>query len=230
MAADHMHTDLGNSAVDDQRCPFCHLEPGRIFVSNEHAVAVLDGFPVNPGHALIIPRRHIVSLFEATIEEREGLFDLLAEAREQLRAERKPDGFNIGINDGAAAGQTIFHLHIHLIPRYVGDIDDFIPWSRYPLDLGHNFVLAHSTCNRSKRDFLAARCHLEKWQKRNHVHGTTLGQEFDAQGILHNRKATEKIAIWAYSQAEAASANLWLRKDDVSPIDPGWRDVLSAAL
>lgn len=114
--------------------------------------------------------------------------------------------------------------------REGGDIDHFIPWSRYPLDLGHNFMLAHSTCNRSKRDFLAAPCHLEKWQKRNHVHGTTLGQEFDAQGILHNQGATEKIAIWAYSQAEAASANLWLRKDDVFPIDRGWRDVLSAVL
>jgi|AMWB02.1.fsa_nt_gi diadenosine tetraphosphate (Ap4A) HIT family hydrolase len=124
MAADRIHADLGISDVDGQRCPFCHLEPGRIFASNEYAVAVLDGYPVNPGHALIIPRRHIVSLFEATAEEREGLFDLLAEAREQLRAERKPAGFNIGINDGAAAGQTIFHLHIHLIPRYVGDCED----------------------------------------------------------------------------------------------------------
>jgi hypothetical protein len=109
-----------------------------------------------------------------------------------------------------------------------GDLDHFIPWSRYPLDLGHNFVLSHSACNRSKRDFLAAPCHLEKWQKRNHIHGMTLGQEFDAHGILHNQKATEKIAIWAYSQAEAVSANLWLRKDDVFPIDRGWRSVFGA--
>lgn len=124
MAADYIQTDLGNSAVNDQSCPFCRLEPERVFAENEHAVAIYDGFPVNPGHALIIPKRHIVSLFEATREERKGLFDLLAEAREQLRAERKPDGFNIGINDGAAAGQSIFHLHIHLIPRFVGDCED----------------------------------------------------------------------------------------------------------
>ncbi len=114
--------------------------------------------------------------------------------------------------------------------REGGDIDHFIPWSRYPLDLGHNFVLAHSACNRSKRDFLAAPNHLEKWQKRNHVHGTILGDEFDTQGILHNQGATEKVAIWAYSHAETACANLWLRKDEVLPIDRGWRDLFSAAL
>lgn len=109
------------------------------------------------------------------------------------------------------------------------DVDHFIPWSRYPLDLGHNFVLAHSTCNRCKRDFLAAPCHLEKWQKRNQLHGSTLGHEFDVRGILHNQQATEKIAFWAYSQAEGAYANLWLSKDDVIPIDHGWREVLVAS-
>ena len=106
-----------------------------------------------------------------------------------------------------------------------GDLDHFIPWSRYPLDLGHNFVLAHSACNRSKRDFLAAPCHLEKWQKRNYLHGTSLGKEFDAHGIVHNQETTEKIAIWAYSQAEVVNANLWSRKDDVFPIDHRWRSV-----
>lgn len=109
-----------------------------------------------------------------------------------------------------------------------GDIDHFIPWSRYPLDLGHNFVLAHSTCNRSKRDFLAAPFHLEKWQVRNQVHGAWLGQEFDARGILHDQGATDKVAVWAYSQAEAAGANLWSRKDEVSLIDRGWMSVFGA--
>jgi 5-methylcytosine-specific restriction endonuclease McrA len=107
-----------------------------------------------------------------------------------------------------------------------GDIDHFVPWSRYPLDLGHNFVLAHSACNRSKRDFLAAPSHLENWQKRNQLHGRTLGQEFDACCILHNQEATEKITFWAYSQAETAGSNLWLRKDDVTPIDESWRLLL----
>lgn len=110
--------------------------------------------------------------------------------------------------------------------REGGDIDHFVPWSRYPLDLGHNFVLAHSVCNRSKRDFLAAPIHLENWQKRNQLHGKALAQEFDSHSILHNQEATEKIAFWAYSQAETAGANLWLRKDDVMPIDDSWRKVV----
>jgi diadenosine tetraphosphate (Ap4A) HIT family hydrolase len=84
----------------------------------------MDGFPISPGHALIIPRRHIVSLFEATRNERNSLFDLLEQVKLELQEEYKPDGFNIGINDGTAAGQTVMHLHIHLIPRYTGDQPD----------------------------------------------------------------------------------------------------------
>lgn len=108
-----------------------------------------------------------------------------------------------------------------------GDIDHFVPWSRYPLDLGHNFVLAHATCNRSKRDFLAAPCHLDSWHKRNQLLGKSLSQEFDMCGILHNLDATEKIAVWAYSQAQSAGANLWLKSTDLMPIDPSWRQVLA---
>jgi diadenosine tetraphosphate (Ap4A) HIT family hydrolase len=123
------------TGTEEQDCPFCTLGPERICAENDLAVAILDGFPVNPGHALIIPRRHIASFFEATKEERAALFDLLDEVRVRLQdtlhvpfadmeGERVPDGFNIGINDGAAAGQTVFHLHIHLIPRFVGDCED----------------------------------------------------------------------------------------------------------
>jgi len=69
MTADHIHTNLGNSDIDDQSCLFCHLEPERVFVANEHVLAIYDGFTVKPGHVLIIPTRHIVSTFEATEEE-----------------------------------------------------------------------------------------------------------------------------------------------------------------
>lgn len=93
-------------------------------MSNSHATAIYDGFPVSPGHCLIIPKRHIASFFEATKEEQSALLNLLAEMQDVLVKERNPDGFNIGINDGAAAGQTIMHLHIHLIPRYAGDQPD----------------------------------------------------------------------------------------------------------
>jgi len=105
-------------------CPFCTLDEKLIILANDHALAIYDAFPVTPGHALIIPKRHIVSFFEATQEEQLAMFDLVSKMREILLAERKPDGFNIGINDGAAAGQTVMHLHIHLIPRYSGDAKD----------------------------------------------------------------------------------------------------------
>lgn len=102
-------------------CTFCTLAPDRIILSNDHALAICDGFPISKGHTLIIPKRHIASLFEATTEEQAALFEVLAAARKQLQDELRPDGFNIGINDGTAAGQTVMHLHIHLIPRYAGD-------------------------------------------------------------------------------------------------------------
>ena len=87
-------------------------------------MAIADGFPVSPGHCLIIPRRHFASLFEATKDESAALWDLVDNVREYLSNKYHPDGFNVGSNDGAAAGQTVMHLHIHLIPRYLGDSDD----------------------------------------------------------------------------------------------------------
>lgn len=105
-------------------CPFCNLDNSRIIQANTHAIAIFDGYPVSPGHCLIIPKRHIASFFEATREEQTVILDLLAEMRAVLQKEHNPDGFNIGINDGSAAGQTVMHLHIHLIPRYAGDMPD----------------------------------------------------------------------------------------------------------
>lgn len=105
-------------------CPFCSLENSGIFAANEFAVAVPDAFPISPGHTLIIPRRHFNSLFDATDDERVALLALLADVRERIMQERNAEGFNIGINEGYVAGQSIFHLHIHLIPRYRGDCHD----------------------------------------------------------------------------------------------------------
>lgn len=105
-------------------CPFCNPDAAQIVCSNDHALAFYDGFPVTPGHTLVVPRRHFRSFFEATEAERAALFDLVAQMRDLLLAQRAPDGFNIGINDGACAGQTVMHLHIHLIPRYAGDTED----------------------------------------------------------------------------------------------------------
>lgn len=108
----------------DKSCPFCQLPQERIIESNDSGVVILDGFPVAPGHSLIIPHRHIASFFELTVDERNGLMELLESTKSVIETIRRPDGYNIGINDGPAAGQTIFHLHIHLIPRYAGDCKD----------------------------------------------------------------------------------------------------------
>ena len=105
-------------------CLFCHLPAERIAGSNEFGLIVRDAYPVSPGHTLIIPKRHIGSFFELTTEERNALMALLDQARTELQASHQPKGYNIGINDGAAAGQTVPHLHIHLIPRFQGDLPD----------------------------------------------------------------------------------------------------------
>lgn len=105
-------------------CPFCTLPPERIVAANNVGWVVRDAYPVSPGHTLIIPRRHMGSFFELSADERLGLLALLDEARAALQAGHAPQGYNIGVNDGPAAGQTVPHLHIHLIPRYAGDRAD----------------------------------------------------------------------------------------------------------
>lgn len=105
-------------------CPFCTLPASRIIASSESAVVVRDPSPVSPGHTLIISRRHVGSLFELNEYERNAMLALLGSARISVQSEFHPDGYNIGINDGPAAGQTVAHLHIHVIPRYSGDSPD----------------------------------------------------------------------------------------------------------
>lgn len=105
-------------------CPFCTLPQERIILQNGQGLVIRDGYPVSPGHTLIIPKRHVGSFFDVSEEERTSLLRLLDEAKSALDAELHPAGYNIGINDGAVAGQTVPHLHIHLIPRYDGDRPD----------------------------------------------------------------------------------------------------------
>lgn len=105
-------------------CLFCCLPDSRVLLRNETAIVVRDAFPVTRGHTLVIPLRHVESFFDTSAEERAAMFELLDAAKQQLQTEFAPAGFNIGINDGAAAGQTIRHLHMHLIPRYAGDRPD----------------------------------------------------------------------------------------------------------
>lgn len=93
-------------------------------MANKLAMAIRDGFPVSPGHTLIMPKRHVTTFFNTTTEERLSMFELMDKAKIALDAEMHPDAYNIGVNDGPAAGQTIPHVHIHLIPRYAGDDAD----------------------------------------------------------------------------------------------------------
>jgi diadenosine tetraphosphate (Ap4A) HIT family hydrolase len=105
-------------------CPFCTITREELLIERPLAVARRDLFPVSKGHTLISPRRHVVSFFETTAEERAEMMSLLDEAKAALDGEHRPAGYNIGVNDGAAAGQTVMHLHVHLIPRYAGDVPD----------------------------------------------------------------------------------------------------------
>lgn len=104
--------------------PFLQLPRERWVASNALAFAVRDAFPVSPGHTLLVPRRLVVTWFEATREEQHALLDLLDEVKRGLDAELQPAGYNVGFNAGAAAGQTVMHLHVHVIPRYAGDMAD----------------------------------------------------------------------------------------------------------
>ena len=105
-------------------CPFCSPIHERVLIEGVFACAIWDGFPLNPGHVLVVPRRHVASWFEATASERDEMLRLADEARRLVTERHAPDAFNLGINDGLAAGQTVPHLHLHLIPRFVGDVPD----------------------------------------------------------------------------------------------------------
>ena len=104
-------------------CPFCDLGD-RVVAENDRARVVPDREPASRGHVLVIPKRHCPSFFDLEPDEILACFDLLRRQRERLRGELSPDGFNVGVNDGAAAGQSIEHTHFHLIPRYRGDHPD----------------------------------------------------------------------------------------------------------
>ena len=105
-------------------CLFCNMPNERMVAQGKLAFAVRDGYPISPGHTLIIPYRHIASWFDATLEERVEMLAMIDVQKTDLDRELKPDAYNIGLNDGPAAGQTIPHLHMHLIPRYRGDVAD----------------------------------------------------------------------------------------------------------
>jgi len=103
-------------------CPFCRNP--EFIIENELAFASWDSYPVNPGHCLITPRRHIAEYFQATAEEKAAIWTLVDEMKAIIDKEHQPDGYNIGVNIGTAAGQSVPHIHIHIIPRYWGDVEN----------------------------------------------------------------------------------------------------------
>ncbi len=105
-------------------CPFCNPSREEIVLANDLCYARYDKFPVSPGHLLLVPYRHIPTLFDATDEELAALLALVREAKTLLDGRFHPDGYNVGVNVGKAAGQTVMHLHVHVIPRYEGDVAD----------------------------------------------------------------------------------------------------------
>lgn len=108
----------------EENCPFCNLLSDRkIILENAFAFSIFDKFPVSPGHTLVIPKRHIDNYFLLTEPEQSNCWKLVNEMQIILTKDFRPDSFNIGVNIGEAAGQTIFHAHIHLIPRFKGDVE-----------------------------------------------------------------------------------------------------------
>ena len=104
-------------------CLFCKDARG-VSLNSELAYSARDSYAVSPGHTLVIPRRHVASFFDLTPEEINACMALITEERRLLDQEFKPDGYNIGVNVGPAAGQSILHVHIHIIPRYQGDVEN----------------------------------------------------------------------------------------------------------
>ena len=105
-------------------CPFCNQSELNPVAETTYLIAFRDKFPISPGHTLIVPKRHATSFFDLDDQTKSELLPMVSTIRDQLTAEFFPDGFNVGWNDGAAAGQTVFHFHLHVIPRYKGDVKE----------------------------------------------------------------------------------------------------------
>ena len=106
-------------------CLFCdkdNPEVNTIIAQNEFAYARWDNFPASPGHAEVVPIRHVESFFDLTSAELNAIYDLAKVAKQIIDDKYQPDAFNVGVNDGEAAGRTVHHVYVHLLPRYAGDV------------------------------------------------------------------------------------------------------------
>jgi diadenosine tetraphosphate (Ap4A) HIT family hydrolase len=112
------------AASDPDHCPFCTMPVDRLLEANEGAFVVLDTYPVARGHSLVVSRRHVEDIFDLTANEITDILRLIVATRMRLDVELRPAGYNVGVNVGPTAGQTIMHAHVHIIPRYPGDSAD----------------------------------------------------------------------------------------------------------
>ena len=110
----------GASREQREKCELC--APESVLSENELAYARPDNHSLSPGHILVVPKRHVAGFFEMTPQEQLAVLELLREAQQLVHARHSPDGYNIGVNIGQAAGQSRMHVHVHLIPRYIGDV------------------------------------------------------------------------------------------------------------
>jgi diadenosine tetraphosphate (Ap4A) HIT family hydrolase len=119
-----MSEDVPPYQVTVAGCAFCGVDRARIAWSSPLAIALWDIYPVSLGHALVVARRHVASWSEVTPDEKRDLIAGVDAARALIDERYQPHAYNIGFNDGEAAGQTIMHFHVHVIPRYQGDVLD----------------------------------------------------------------------------------------------------------
>lgn len=106
-------------------CPFCvRIEDGELIEESRRAVAFADAFPISPGHTLVVSRRHEANFFALSDMEQAAMWVVALRAKDRIMADHEPTGFNVAINVGADAGQTVDHAHLHIVPRYAGDVDD----------------------------------------------------------------------------------------------------------
>lgn len=105
-------------------CIFCNVSQDKVIAQNHLCFAIYDGFPVSIGHTLIIPKRHVADYFSLTEDELMAMQQMMRELKHRLDVDLSPDGYNVGVNVNEAAGQTVYHVHMHLIPRYKGDVDN----------------------------------------------------------------------------------------------------------
>lgn len=144
--------------MKNEDCPFCNLDRD-VILESEYCYTIFDKYPVNPGHVLVISKRHEGDYFNLAKEEVEDLWQLVAKVKHFLEEEYHPDGFNVGFNVGSDAGQTIDHVHIHVIPRFKGDMDDPTGGVRHVIPGKGNYKREHivyiKAITRKRRETLA---------------------------------------------------------------------------